>query len=158
MHVLKKKCVAALNERLKFKNSEDAKIVQRYQNIKSDITSQQGIECNKLESTYIKYTPKTAQERAQNTHRMTSTRPEITEKAQNQWGFLGRLSNLNSSFNSINMMGKSAKQPSTANTSPAKSSGKPSKSMPPQMGTAVQAMNKRPTTAKSKPKMQAVIK
>ena len=40
MHVLKKKCEAALNERLKFKRTEDAKIVQRYHNIRGDITNQ----------------------------------------------------------------------------------------------------------------------
>lgn len=55
MHVLKKKCEAALNERLKFKRAEDAKIVQRYHNIRNDIENQQRRDVNTLEKTFIKY-------------------------------------------------------------------------------------------------------
>jgi len=52
MNALKKKLEANLNERLKLRETEHNKLLQRYQNVKKEIQNQQTIELAKFERTY----------------------------------------------------------------------------------------------------------
>lgn len=64
MNALKKKLEANLNERLKLRETEHNKLLQRYQNVKKEIENQQNIERIKFEKTYAivsKLRPATAQ-------------------------------------------------------------------------------------------------
>ena len=49
MNVLKKKLEANLNERLKLRETEHNKLLQRYQNVKKEIENSQKMERNKFE-------------------------------------------------------------------------------------------------------------
>ena len=64
MNALKKKLEANLNERLKLRETEHNKLLQRYQNVKKEIENQQNIERIKFEKQYAnvsKLRPQTAQ-------------------------------------------------------------------------------------------------
>ena len=63
MNALKKKLEANLNERLKLRETEHNKLLQRYQNVKKEIENQQNIEHNKRERAY-KTRPGTATQRS----------------------------------------------------------------------------------------------
>lgn len=52
MNALKKKLEANLNERLKLRETEHNKLLQRYQNVKKEIENQQNIERIKFEKQY----------------------------------------------------------------------------------------------------------
>lgn len=52
MNALKKKLEGNLNERLKLRETEHNKLLQRYQNVKKEIENQQNIERIKFEKTY----------------------------------------------------------------------------------------------------------
>ena len=52
MNALKKKLEANLNERLKLRETEHNKLLQRYQNVKKEIQNQQTIELAKFEKQY----------------------------------------------------------------------------------------------------------
>jgi len=52
MNALKKKLEANLNERLKLRETEHNKLLQRYQNVKKEIQNQQTIELAKFERSY----------------------------------------------------------------------------------------------------------
>jgi predicted nuclease with TOPRIM domain len=52
MNALKKKLEANLNERLKLREVEHNKLLQRYQNVKKEIENQQNIERIKFEKAY----------------------------------------------------------------------------------------------------------
>lgn len=52
MNALKKKLEANLNERLKLRETEHNKLLQRYQNVKKEIQNQQTIELGKFEKQY----------------------------------------------------------------------------------------------------------
>jgi len=52
MSALKKKLEARMNERLKLREVEHNKILQRYQNVKKEIENQQNIERIKKERAY----------------------------------------------------------------------------------------------------------
>lgn len=52
MNALKKKLEANLNERLKLRETEHNKLLQRYQNVKKEIQNQQAIEMAKFEKQY----------------------------------------------------------------------------------------------------------
>lgn len=63
MNALKKKLEANLNERLKLRETEHNKLLQRYQNVKKEINNQQTIERAKFEKQYSNITggrPQTA--------------------------------------------------------------------------------------------------
>jgi hypothetical protein len=63
MNALKKKLEANLNERLKLRETEHNKLLQRYQNVKKEIENQQNIERIKFEKQYAnvsKLRPQTA--------------------------------------------------------------------------------------------------
>lgn len=63
MNALKKKLEANLNERLKLRETEHNKLLQRYQNVKKEIENQQNIERIKFEKQYSnvsQYRPSTA--------------------------------------------------------------------------------------------------
>lgn len=53
MNSLKKKLEANLNERLKLRENEHDKLLQRYQNVKKEIENQQNIEKIKFEKKYM---------------------------------------------------------------------------------------------------------
>ena len=53
MNALKKKLEANLNERLKLRETEHNKLLQRYQNVKKEIENQQNIERNKFEKAFM---------------------------------------------------------------------------------------------------------
>ena len=64
MNALKKKLEANLNERLKLRETEHNKLLQRYQNVKKEIQNQQTIELSKFERQYntvIKLKPEAVQ-------------------------------------------------------------------------------------------------
>ena len=63
MNALKKKLEGRMNERLKLREQEHNKILQRYQNVKKEIENQQNIEHNKRERAY-KTRPGTATQRS----------------------------------------------------------------------------------------------
>ena len=52
MNALKKKREGNLNERLKLRETEHNKLLQRYQNVKKEIENQQNIERNKFEKAF----------------------------------------------------------------------------------------------------------
>lgn len=52
MNALKKKLEANLNERLKLRETEHNKLLQRYQNVKKEIENQQNIERIKFEKAF----------------------------------------------------------------------------------------------------------
>jgi predicted nuclease with TOPRIM domain len=52
MNALKKKLEANLNERLKLRETEHNKLLQRYQNVKKEIQNQQTIELSKFDRQY----------------------------------------------------------------------------------------------------------
>lgn len=52
MNALKKKLEANLNERLKLRETEHNKLLQRYQNVKKEIENQQNIERIKFEKQF----------------------------------------------------------------------------------------------------------
>jgi len=52
MAALRKKLEGRMNERLKLREVEHNKILQRYQNVKKEIENQQNIEKNKKERAY----------------------------------------------------------------------------------------------------------
>jgi len=52
MNALKKKLEGNLNERLKLRETEHNKLLQRYQNVKKEIENQQNIERNKFEKAF----------------------------------------------------------------------------------------------------------
>ena len=52
MNALKKKLEANLNERLKLRETEHNKLLQRYQNVKKEIQNQQALELSKFERQY----------------------------------------------------------------------------------------------------------
>jgi len=52
MNALKKKLESNLNERLKLRETEHNKLLQRYQNVKKEIQNQQTIELAKFEKQY----------------------------------------------------------------------------------------------------------
>lgn len=52
MNALKKKLEANLNERLKLRETEHNKLLQRYQNVKKEIENQQNIERIKFERAF----------------------------------------------------------------------------------------------------------
>ena len=52
MNALKKKLESNLNERLKLRETEHNKLLQRYQNVKKEIQNQQTIEMAKFERQY----------------------------------------------------------------------------------------------------------
>jgi len=65
MNALKKKLEANLNERLKLRETEHNKLLQRYQNVKKEIENQQNIDRIKFEKQYASVTnarPTTAQQ------------------------------------------------------------------------------------------------
>jgi hypothetical protein len=65
MNALKKKLEANLNERLKLRETEHNKLLQRYQNVKKEIENQQNIDRIKFEKQYASITnqrPQTAQQ------------------------------------------------------------------------------------------------
>jgi len=67
MNALKKKLEANLNERLKLRETEHNKLLQRYQNVKKEIENQQNIERIKFEKQYnvvAKLRPSTASGRS----------------------------------------------------------------------------------------------
>lgn len=55
MNALKKKLEANLNERLKLRETEHNKLLQRYQNVKKEIENQQNLERIKFEKTMNNY-------------------------------------------------------------------------------------------------------
>ena len=63
MNALKKKLEANLNERLKLRETEHNKLLQRYQNVKKEIENQQNIERIKFEKAFQNHNtrPMTAQ-------------------------------------------------------------------------------------------------
>jgi hypothetical protein len=63
MNALKKKLEGRMNERLKLREVEHNKILQRYQNVKKEIENQQNIEHNKRERAF-KTRPGTATQRS----------------------------------------------------------------------------------------------
>lgn len=58
MNALKKKLESNLNERLKLRETEHNKLLQRYQNVKKEIENQQNIERIKFEKTMAAYSGK----------------------------------------------------------------------------------------------------
>ena len=56
MAALRKKLEGRMNERLKLREVEHNKILQRYQNVKKEIENQQNIERNKRERAYMQNT------------------------------------------------------------------------------------------------------
>ena len=62
-NALKKKLEARMNERLKLREVEHNKILQRYQNVKKEIENQQNIERIKMDRAY-KTRPSTANQRS----------------------------------------------------------------------------------------------
>jgi hypothetical protein len=52
MNALKKKLEANLNDRLKLRETEHNKLLQRYQNVKKEIENQQNIERIKFEKAF----------------------------------------------------------------------------------------------------------
>jgi hypothetical protein len=78
MNALKKKLEANLNERLKLRETEHNKLLQRYQNVKKEIENQQNIERIKFEKQYnvvAKMTrPATASGRSMMGSRMNSSK------------------------------------------------------------------------------------
>lgn len=58
MNILKMKLVSNLNERLKLRETEHNKLLQRYQNVKKENENQQNIERIKLEKTMATYSAK----------------------------------------------------------------------------------------------------
>lgn len=75
MNALKKKLEANLNERLKLRETEHNKLLQRYQNVKKEIENQQNIERIKFEKQYnvvAKLRPATASGRSMMGSRMNS--------------------------------------------------------------------------------------
>jgi len=64
MNALKKKLEGRMNERLKLREVEHNKILQRYQNVKKEIENQQNLERIKTEKAY-KVRPQTASSRSQ---------------------------------------------------------------------------------------------
>lgn len=58
MNALKKKLESNLNERLKLRESEHNKLLQRYQNVKKEIENQQKIETTKFEKSMAAYAGK----------------------------------------------------------------------------------------------------
>lgn len=55
MNALKKKLESNLNERLKLRETEHNKLLQRYQNVKKEIENQQNLERIKFEKTMNNY-------------------------------------------------------------------------------------------------------
>ena len=55
MNALKKKLEGNLNERLKLRENEHNKLLQRYQNVKKEIENQQNIEKIKFEKAFANY-------------------------------------------------------------------------------------------------------
>lgn len=55
MNALKKKLEANLNERLKLRETEHNKLLQRYQNVKKEIENQQNIEKIKFERAFMNH-------------------------------------------------------------------------------------------------------
>lgn len=77
MNALKKKLEANLNERLKLRETEHNKLLQRYQNVKKEIENQQNIERIKFEKQYnvvSKLRPSTASGRSMMGSRMNSSK------------------------------------------------------------------------------------
>jgi len=75
MNALKKKLEANLNERLKLRETEHNKLLQRYQNVKKEIENQQNIERIKFEKQYntvAKLRPPTSNGRSMMGSRMNS--------------------------------------------------------------------------------------
>lgn len=63
MNALKKKLEGRMNERLKLREVEHNKILQRYQNVKKEIENQQNLERIRIEKAY-KVRPSTASSRS----------------------------------------------------------------------------------------------
>lgn len=74
MNALKKKLEANLNERLKLRETEHNKLLQRYQNVKKEIENQQNIERIKFEKAFQNQNtrPQTAQGKSVMASRMGS--------------------------------------------------------------------------------------
>lgn len=74
MNALKKKLEANLNERLKLRETEHNKLLQRYQNVKKEIENQQNIERIKFERAFQNHNtrPGTANQRSVMASRMGS--------------------------------------------------------------------------------------
>lgn len=74
MNALKKKLEANLNERLKLRETEHNKLLQRYQNVKKEIENQQNIERIKFEKAFQNHNtrPATATQRSMMASRMGS--------------------------------------------------------------------------------------
>ena len=74
MNALKKKLEANLNERLKLRETEHNKLLQRYQNVKKEIENQQNIERIKFEKAFQNHNtrPATAQGKSVMASRMGS--------------------------------------------------------------------------------------
>ena len=76
MNALKKKLESNLNERLKLRETEHNKLLQRYQNVKKEIENQQNIERVKFERAFmnINRRPGTATQRSVMASRMQSSK------------------------------------------------------------------------------------
>ena len=74
MNALKKKLESNLNERLKLRETEHNKLLQRYQNVKKEIENQQNIERIKFERAFMNHNsrPSTANQRSMMASRMGS--------------------------------------------------------------------------------------
>mmetsp|Transcript_13826 Transcript_13826/g.23585 ORF Transcript_13826/g.23585 Transcript_13826/m.23585 type:complete len:107 (-) Transcript_13826:59-379(-) len=86
MNALKKKLEANLNERLKLRETEHNKLLQRYQNVKKEIENQQNLERIRFEKDFKKYIgnaaqrPGTATQRSMMASKMGSAKPKVGSK------------------------------------------------------------------------------